>query len=158
SRYPGEGSYEAFNMSRCIGDGVLYVSQAFGQCEYDSCAVRLKYGWGVKLVAGVDEREIAGLGMFPSIEPTVLFSERSEFAASLYSEFRSQRIKGSLLTFGGFAAVVGAIIAGEDNKDIAGGLLLGGFVVWGVGIVMQTTAMDKLSLATWEYNRTLSRK
>jgi hypothetical protein len=130
-------------------------AESFAQCNYDSCAVRIKYGWGVKLVAGVEEREIAGLGMFPPNEPTALFSERSDLAASLYSEFRSQRIKGSLLTFGGLAMMVGAIIAGEDNKEVAGGLLLGGVVVWGVGVFMQTTAMDKVSLAAWEYNRTL---
>jgi hypothetical protein len=130
-------------------------ARSFAQCEYDSCAVRIKYGWKVTLVVGVEEREITGLGMFPSNEPTALFAERSDFAASLYSEFRSQRIKGSLLTFGGLGLMVGAIFAEKDNKELAGGLLLGGVAVWAIGIIMQTTAIDKVSLATWEYNRTL---
>jgi hypothetical protein len=131
-------------------------SQAFGQCDYDSCSLRIKYGWSLKLVAGAEEHEIAGLGMFPSKATTEIFAERSELAASMYQDFRSQRITGSVLALGGLAMMFGGVFAAEENENLGVALVFGGLAISTAGMVVQTTAFDKVSKAIWEYNRTLS--
>lgn len=136
--------------------------QAFGQdCDYDTCALRLQSGWrAVRLVAGSEAQEISELGLFPSRDPVPLLAERSELAASLYGDFRSQQVKGSLLYVTGLGLVVASFFYYDSDggyTDAGWGLVIGGAVVGAVGNAMQSLASDKLSRAVWEYNGTLTR-
>jgi hypothetical protein len=136
---------------------VCVQGTAFGQCTYDTCALRTTHGWSVRLVAGAEEKEIAKLGMFPPAEPTALFAERSDVAASLYDSFRSQRRKGSFMVIGGLAVMLGGVFVASENEGVAWGLIVGGLGIEIGGAIVQVVAFDKVSRAVWEYNRTLSR-
>lgn len=132
-------------------------SEALGQCDYDTCALRIKYGWSTKLVAGTEEREITGLGMFPSSDPIELLGERSDLAASLYQDFRSQQATGSILILGGLAMLVGSVFAAPDNQGLGAALAFGGLGIMLGGSYAQMSAHNKASMAVWEYNRTFAK-
>jgi len=129
---------------------------------YENSALRLKIGWGgAKLIAGSEQLEVAGLGMFPTNAPRGMFSERSLEAGSLYGSYRTKSRVGALMTIVMTGMWVGAaLVASNDsnasgNSEVAMGLFIGGFVPFFFSLERQTRAAEDLSRAVWLYNATL---
>jgi len=147
------------SLSRAVvvGAGLCVLAaagSARAQSDYDANALRHKVGfWSAKLVAGAEERPLSG-------DVSALMRERSEEAADLYGKYRSCKTSGTVLWLVGWAALIGSIVAVDQdsnaNNGLPGALLAGGLALTMGGSVQMVHAQDYLNRAIWTYNRTLA--
>jgi len=129
-------------------------------CTYDRCALRIHRGfWGPRLVRGMDEDKVAGLGMFaPRL---ALFAQRSDSAARYYELFRKSHNQGSALALAGAIVFTAFTLShGPDwNQQVTTAQGVGMSVGAGLmlaGAIRLAPSHNRLSKAVWWYNRTLA--
>lgn len=138
---------------------MLIAGPAAGQtleaCTFETCALRTQHGAaGVSVVQGLDEEEVARLGLFSFALRDAVAGSDSAVVLALEAERASRW--GTALLLGGFVVSMAAANAGlrGGNWAVAGAGIGYGLVVG--GSVFRTRGMDLTQEAIWWYNRELA--
>ena len=151
-------------MARVVGLVVLLVSagtlfpgqgaaQAASDCDYASCALRIRGG---SVLAGEAAREVGRYGRFSSPDVRGLMEE-SDSAAYYFGIVEDNYASGQVRSLIGVVALVLSPFAaigwqGSPGEWIAYGVLIGGFgLIWSGGRRLGT-ARRAMADAIWWYN------
>lgn len=142
-------------LAVCVGSATGLRAQQTPACTYETCALRVKYGFpGTSIVQGEQEDHLASIAFFAPALPQ--FAERSDVAATLYAAFRGRQNRGTVLILVGLVGmVVGTAVAGTD-QDWSFLAAVPGLAVTLAGVQQLNSGRDRLSRAVWKYNQTLS--
>jgi hypothetical protein len=142
-----------------IGAGAV-AAQDTADCAYSACALRVQQGiFGRSLVRGLEEKKVAGLGMFVGgLDEAFAGSPIAQEHAVAY---RRRHNAGSVLSLLGGAAFFVALFAADGSGGFYGdgwavGLLAGSLLGL-TGALVSVSGEDHLHRAIWEYNRQTGR-
>jgi hypothetical protein len=124
-------------------------------CTYERCLLRLH---GDRVVAGLDEREVAEGGLFsvPELRPMISVSDS---AAHYYGLAERDFGRGAFMSIlGTTLGVVGLLVLEEKGGDdatanwVGGGMLVSGVATGLYGFRRHERARDRLELSLAHYN------
>ncbi len=137
---------------------VLAQAQDGQESEYANNALRVKYSlFGTKIVQGVDDTKIAGMGWFAS--DIDFLSERDDQIGITFKSYRSKKNLSGTMYLLSIAALIGSIVtydsydSGDSGSSEA--LFWGGFGLAIGGGMVNVSANESLSQSVWMYNSTL---
>ena len=134
-------------------------SNPAAQCDYNTCALRMKLSWGSwRIIGGEREQQVAKLGMFraPNLEGIFALSREAQLEIR---PFRKNYTSGEVLQAVG-VVLMGAGIASASSNESAvipfTGVLGGGALLL-YGVTRHVRAFNALNKSIWLYNRSLTR-
>lgn len=132
---------------------------ASADCDYNTCALRMKLSWGNwRILRGAQEQRVGTLGTFsaPRIESIVATSpEAVAEARTIRSDYTSGAVLqmvGVLLMGAGVAAA-----SGSDSDVLPFAGVLGGGALLFYGVSRHVRAFNALHKTIWLYNGSLKR-
>ena len=136
---------------------LLAAAQDSQESEYATDALRVKYDmFGTKIVQGVDDTKIAGMGWFAS--DIDFLSEREDEIGVTFKAYRSKKNLSGTMYLLSIAALVGALATYDSYDNDSGSseaLFWGGFGLAIGGGMVNVSANESLSQSVWMYNSTL---
>ena len=128
-------------------------------CDYNTCALRMKLSWGNwRILRGAQEQRVGTLGVFsaPRVESIVATSPEAVAEART---IRSDYTSGAVLQMVGVLLMsAGLAFASDHSSDgLAFAGLLGGSAVLYYGVSRQQRAFNALHKTIWLYNGSLKR-
>jgi len=134
-------------------------SSTLPDCDYNTCALRLKLSWGNWLILRGEQESRAGkLGMFRVANVESLVATAPEAVAEA-RVFRKNYMAGQQLpAIGGILVGLGLAASRGDGSAVAPVAgVAGGFALVFYGVLRSNRAMNALHKTIWLYNRSLQR-
>ena len=129
------------------------------QCDYNTCALRMKLSWGSwRIIGGEREQQVAKFGVFraPNLERIVASSPEAQLEART---FGNNYASGELLQAVGIVLMGAGIASASSNGSALIPLtgVMGGGALLLYGVTRHVRAFNALNKSIWLYNRSLKR-